>query len=313
MELVGVVRDQDDVGGRVRRPSGPANRRSNPGASGPRRSGKHAPPPSGAWRRGTRATGRSWRRGRASRCYEDPAVDGGQVDRVLDAVGKSVEGADHVVTVQAEVEREMVPRPRRHHDVGEAVAGRHRGDQRLGAVAAGHAQDVGAPGDGVLGQASRSSPGPRTIGSIPRFRHSSTRWNRSAFPPPDFRFMISAGWLRRGSWPCASRADRAGRPLVLAQCDDEPQPTDDERQAARWQRSGRRSGPPRQARRPGSPNPTTASAGRDESEGPSPGEPSHDPSDGHDQPGERSRGLPRGWRRAPTTRTTTRRPTTPGR
>ena len=39
----------------------------------------------------------------------------------------------------------------------------------------------------------RSSPGSRRIGSIPRFRHSTTSWNRSTFPPPDFGFMISTG------------------------------------------------------------------------------------------------------------------------
>ena len=39
---------------------------------------------------------------------------------------------------------------------------------------------------------SRSSPGCRTMGSMPRVLHSSTRWNFSAFPPPDLRFMISA-------------------------------------------------------------------------------------------------------------------------
>ena len=35
----------------------------------------------------------------------------------------------------------------------------------------------------------QSCPGSSTCGSIPRRWHSSTRWNRSAFPPPDLRFM----------------------------------------------------------------------------------------------------------------------------
>jgi hypothetical protein len=41
---------------------------------------------------------------------------------------------------------------------------------------------------------SRSSPGPSTTVAMPRSPHSCARRNRSAFPPPDFRFMIRTGW-----------------------------------------------------------------------------------------------------------------------
>ena len=50
---------------------------------------------------------------------------------------------------------------------------------------------------------SRSSPGWRTTGSMPRRRHSSTRPNRSTLPPPDFAFM------RRT--PCAGGRHRGPR------------------------------------------------------------------------------------------------------
>ena len=36
---------------------------------------------------------------------------------------------------------------------------------------------------------SQSWPGSSTTGWMPRLVHSSTRWNRSALPPPDLRFM----------------------------------------------------------------------------------------------------------------------------
>ncbi len=36
---------------------------------------------------------------------------------------------------------------------------------------------------------SQSWPGSSTTGRMPRLVHSSTRWNRSALPPPDLRFM----------------------------------------------------------------------------------------------------------------------------
>ena len=49
-----------------------------------------------------------------------------------------------------------------------------------------------------------SSPGWSTTGSMPRLRHSSARWNFSAFPPPDFRFMIST--------PCSAAG--TGVPVV---------------------------------------------------------------------------------------------------
>ena len=63
-----------------------------------------------------------------------------------------VQRAHHVGPVQPEVEGEMVAGPGRHADVGQAGPGRDRGDQRLRAVAAGHAEHVRAPADRVLGE-----------------------------------------------------------------------------------------------------------------------------------------------------------------
>ena len=57
-----------------------------------------------------------------------------------------------VLAVDAQVEGEVVARARRDDDEREAVLDRDGRDERLGAVAAGHAQAVGAAGDGVAGQ-----------------------------------------------------------------------------------------------------------------------------------------------------------------
>ncbi len=81
--------------------------------------------------------------------HEHVAVDVSQVHRPLDGLSVTVERADDVVTVESEVECEMVPRAGRHHDHRQPHLGRHRADHRLGTVAAGHAEDVDAAGGHV--------------------------------------------------------------------------------------------------------------------------------------------------------------------
>ena len=75
---------------------------------------------------------------------EHAAVDLGQVDGSLAAVDERIEGADDVVAVDAEVEREVVARAGGHARVGQPVLGGDRRDDRLRAVAAGHREPVGA-------------------------------------------------------------------------------------------------------------------------------------------------------------------------
>ena len=78
--------------------------------------------------------------------------------------------------------------------MGHVVPARDRGDQRLGAVAAGHPDHVGAAGDRVLGELQQVVAGRQHHGLDARAsRHSSARRNFSTFPPPDFGFMISTG------------------------------------------------------------------------------------------------------------------------
>ena len=81
--------------------------------------------------------------------HEHVTVDVSQVHRPLDGLSVTVERADDVVTVESEVECEMVPRAGRHHDHRQPHLDRHRADHRLGTVAAGHAEDVDAAGGHV--------------------------------------------------------------------------------------------------------------------------------------------------------------------
>ena len=69
--------------------------------------------------------------------------------RALAAVDERVEGADDVVAVDAEVEREVVARAGGDAGVRQAALGGDRGDDRLRAVAAGHRERVGAAIDRV--------------------------------------------------------------------------------------------------------------------------------------------------------------------
>ena len=77
--------------------------------------------------------------------HEDRAVDGGQVDAALEPLGTiGVQGADDVVAVNAEIEREVVARARRDAHIGNVVLAGDLGDDRLRPIAAGHAEHTRA-------------------------------------------------------------------------------------------------------------------------------------------------------------------------
>ena len=86
----------------------------------------------------------------------------------------------------------MVPRAGGDDHHRQAELGGDGADHGLRAVAAGHAEHVDAA-RGHVAHASGASPPPagaRPVRSLAAL-HSSTRWNRSALPPPDLRFMNS--------------------------------------------------------------------------------------------------------------------------
>ena len=69
---------------------------------------------------------------------------------MLAAVDEGVEGADDVVPVHPQIQREVVARGRRDAGVGQPVRGGRSGDDRLGAVPARRRERVRARGDGVM-------------------------------------------------------------------------------------------------------------------------------------------------------------------
>ena len=125
--------------------------------------------------------------------HEDAAVDPGQIDPPLVAVGERVERADDVVAVDAEIEGEVIPGAGGDAHERHVVLRRHPGDQCLRPVAAGHADDVGAPRDRVsAASVSRSSPASSMTVSMPLACAAAAN-SGLAFPPPDRGFMISTG------------------------------------------------------------------------------------------------------------------------
>ena len=83
------------------------------------------------------------------------------------AVAERVQRPDHVVAIEAQIEGEVVAGAGRNADVRHPCPGRDRGDQRLRAVTARHADHVGAAATASSASCSRSSPGSSRIGSIP--------------------------------------------------------------------------------------------------------------------------------------------------
>ena len=111
----------------------------------------------------------------------------------LDPVGERVEGADRVVRVDAEVEREVVARARRNAHEREVVRVCRRGHDRERSVAAGHAEGIRAARDGLIDESRQSLIGARTVTSIPRSRARSARAVRTAVPSPDFGLTNKLG------------------------------------------------------------------------------------------------------------------------
>ncbi len=79
---------------------------------------------------------------------EGPVADHAEVDAQFDGIAQRAKAGGRVFPVEPEVEREVVAGARRDHHEREVVLRRDRGDQRLRAVAAGDAEQVGAAGDG---------------------------------------------------------------------------------------------------------------------------------------------------------------------
>ena len=159
-------------------------------------------PPS---RRGTRAIGRSRRRARATRCSRtrDRSPRRGPSGR-----STAASNASSAPTTSSR----SIPRSRaRWFLVPAGIT--TMGMPRSAAMLATSACDPSPPAMPMTSaprsiasraRSSMSSPGWSTTGSMPRVRHSSARWNFSAFPPPDFRFMIST--------PCSAAG--TGVPVV---------------------------------------------------------------------------------------------------
>ena len=83
---------------------------------------------------------------------EEPVADRRVVDAPLDGVAEGVEARARVVAVDAQVEGEVVAGAGRDAHERQVVLDGDRGDEGLGPVAAGHAEAVGAAGDGVAGE-----------------------------------------------------------------------------------------------------------------------------------------------------------------
>ena len=83
---------------------------------------------------------------------EDLVIHSCEVDASFDSVREGVEGAEHVISVEAQVEREVVPGTSGDTDVRDLVPHCHRRDQGLRAVTTGHPDHVRAVGDGLLGE-----------------------------------------------------------------------------------------------------------------------------------------------------------------
>ena len=89
---------------------------------------------------------------------EEAVVDAGHVDPPFDA-GEGRQGSQRIVSVEAEVAREVVSRPERDADKGQPALDRHLGDRRERPVAP---RDPEGPGLRARARAVTSSSAPRT-------------------------------------------------------------------------------------------------------------------------------------------------------
>jgi hypothetical protein len=106
-------------------------------------------------------------------------------DDALGTVDQRIEGTDDVVTVDAEIEREMVASPRWHARVWQRVLGGDRRHDRLRPAATRDAERAGPCDTASRTSSSRSLPGASSRGSIPRALALAASAKRSAFPPPE--------------------------------------------------------------------------------------------------------------------------------
>ena len=164
---------------------------------------------------------------------EHPPVDLGQIDAALPTVDERIEGADDIVAVDPQVEREVVAGTGRDAGERQVVLGRDRRHERLGAVAASRGEPVGATGHGVTDQLFQVVAGlqldrldptcPRLVGQVVA----------DGLAAPDFGFQTTIASSRRAAAP-ERRRERRTRAW----------PAQRSRGGARRRQDRRRTGPP---------------------------------------------------------------------
>ncbi len=196
VELVAVVRDEHEVGALVLVPARAGVLEVERRAVRTEQLAGSSPRWCRACRRGTRRTARCARRHRATRCSRTPDPRSGR----RPPAARSPRRTRRATRRRRPGRRRdrarggCASRPARTRTAGRA---RSRSPRRAPATRRrrpSRSRPRRRPPRHARA-ASRSSPGPSTTGSMPRCRDSSTRLNCSTFPPPDFGFMISTGWL----------------------------------------------------------------------------------------------------------------------
>ena len=138
--------------------------------------------------------------------HEHSPVDLGEVHDALAAVDERVQRTDHVVTIDSEVEREVVACARGHAGVGQAGARRRSPRRWLGSRRRRPSRARRRRGRPPRERAPRDPTGGRARSARSRARAaSSASAKRSALPPPDFGLKKSTGWrgadpAGRGTW-----------------------------------------------------------------------------------------------------------------
>ena len=170
--------------------------------------------------------------------HEDVAVHLGQVHRPLHGLAVGVERADDVVAVEAEVERQVVPGAGRHDHHRQPELGRHGRHHGLGAVAARHAEDVGAAVGDVArepGASRRRAAGRRARCRAPL--HSSTRRKLLGLPAAGLevhdQHASGRGRHRRSRGPAALERADVEREGVPHEAEGQDERRDPDRQPAR--------------------------------------------------------------------------------
>ena len=84
--------------------------------------------------------------------HERAPADGAQVHPEFLPVGEGIKAGGRILAVQSQVQGEVVAGPGADHQEGQAVLGGDPGHQRLGSVATGHPEQIGAIGYRLAGQ-----------------------------------------------------------------------------------------------------------------------------------------------------------------